>query len=85
MACIATHAVCRLGHYKFACAEFLNDPTRTTFGVRTDEPDRNYFNLGFGAFSQFAQGRSAFLFGETMLGRAHTALWSITAGVRLTF
>lgn len=70
---------------RFIAAQFLNDPTGTTFKVRTDEPDRNYFNVGAGVTAQFTRGRSAFLFVETTLGREETRYYALDAGVRLAF
>ncbi|UEX76676.1 autotransporter outer membrane beta-barrel domain-containing protein [Spiribacter halobius] len=66
-------------------ARFVNDPTSTTFRIRSDSPDRDYINAGAGLSAQFAQGRSAFIFAESVLGREDVTEYSVSAGVRLEF
>ncbi len=66
-------------------ARFVNDPTQTTFKARTDNPDRDYLNLGAGLSAQFAQGRSAFLFFESTLGQNNYHRNAIQGGIRLEF
>ena len=51
----------------------------------TDDPDRNYFNLGLGLAAQFAHGRAAFVSYETVLGRNAASSQALTLGVRLEF
>ncbi|MCO6442080.1 MAG: autotransporter domain-containing protein [Nitrococcus mobilis] len=74
-----------LNDQRFIDARFLNDPTGQRFSVRTDEPDRNYFNLGFGASAVFPHGLSVFLFTEWFEGRSDTRYYAFTAGARLEF
>jgi outer membrane lipase/esterase len=64
---------------------FVNDPARTTFGITTEEPDRDFFNLGAGLSAVFARGRSAFLYYETVLGLKDITAHNIVAGLRLMF
>jgi len=64
---------------------FVNDPAGTSFPVTTEDPDRDFFNLGAGLSAVFARGRSAFLYYETVLGLRDITAHNIVAGVRLTF
>jgi uncharacterized protein with beta-barrel porin domain len=66
-------------------AYFVNDPTQTTFSVLTDDPDRDYFNLGLGLTATLKQGKSAFLHYEKLLGNDNTTQYSVNAGFRLEF
>ena len=70
---------------RFITARFLDDPTSTSFRLHTDDPDRDYFNLGVGLSATFAAGRSAFVYYETVLQQEDIRQQSIAAGVRLTF
>ena len=62
-----------------------SDPTGTVFGIRTNAPDRDYFNLGVGLTGTFRSGVSAFFYYEALLGRDRVTNHSFTAGVRLEF
>ncbi|MDH3459741.1 MAG: autotransporter outer membrane beta-barrel domain-containing protein, partial [Burkholderiaceae bacterium] len=53
--------------------------------IETTPPDRNYFNLGVGLASHFGVGRSAFIYYQTVLGKAETTNHAITAELRLEF
>jgi len=66
-------------------ARFLNDPTSGTFNVRTDDPDRDYFNLGAGVAAVLGPGRSAFIYYETSVGRDNITEHSIAGGLRFEF
>ena len=55
------------------------------YSVLTDNPDRNYFNVGLGLAAQFAQGRAAFVSYETVVGRSNTSNNAVTLGVRMEF
>lgn len=57
----------------------------TAFSVRTDAPDRDYFNLGVGLTGTFKSGVSAFFYYETILGRSRVTNHLFTLGVRLEF
>ena len=66
-------------------ARFLNDPTTGRFEVSTDSPDRDYLNLGTGVSAVFEEGRSAFIYYETVLGRDNLTEHSIAGGLRFEF
>jgi outer membrane autotransporter protein len=66
-------------------ARFLNDPTSGRFEIGTDDPDRDYFNLGLGVTAVFAKGRTAFLYYEAVLDRDNLNNHSIAGGVRFEF
>lgn len=70
---------------KLINAQFINDPTNTTFSIRSDNPDRNFFNLGTGISATLAHGTSAFMFYEAMVGNDNIAQHSISAGFRAEF
>ena len=72
---------------RFITARFLYDPGSTPlpFNLATDDPERDYFNLGAGLSATFAEGKSAFIFYETNLQRDDINLDTISAGLRLTF
>ncbi len=63
-------------------ARFVNDPSGATFSVRTDSPDRNFFNTGVGIAATFTGGRSAFIYYETILGLDDVTSHNIEFGVR---
>jgi len=58
-------------------------PTSVT--VQTNDPDRDYLNLGAGASATFKGGVSAFLDYDVVLGRTNFASNSFTGGVRIEF
>jgi len=64
-------------------AQFAHDPTRTSFDVASDSPDRNYFNLGLGATATFANGRSGFFHYESRLGQDDVRQYWINLGIRM--
>jgi len=66
-------------------AQFVHDPSNSTFSITTDEPDRDYLNLGLGFSVVTAEGRSGFLYYETRLDQDNIAQNWIKAGVRLEF
>lgn len=70
---------------RFISARFLDDPTSTSFSLRTDHPDRNYFNLGTGLAATFAEGKSAFIYYETVVKQQDISQHSLSAGMRFTF
>nr|WP_245549539.1 MULTISPECIES: autotransporter domain-containing protein [Methylomicrobium] len=61
--------------------QFNNDPAQNVFTVVSDNPDRNYANLGAGMSATFTHGLSAFLFYEAMVGRENLSEHSINLGV----
>lgn len=66
-------------------ARFISDLSATPLMISTTSPDRNYFDLGIGISGQFAQGRSAFLAINTLLGYEDVESYTISGGVRLEF
>lgn len=66
-------------------AQFQEDPTNTTFSLRTDSPDRTYLNLGVGLTAQMAQGRAAYVFLESVEGRSGYSHYQIDVGFRMEF
>lgn len=65
--------------------QFSNVPSQTSFVNFSDNPDRNYANLGGGLSATFTHGISAFMFYEAMVGRQNLAEHSINLGVRGEF
>ncbi|MCG7916066.1 MAG: autotransporter domain-containing protein [Candidatus Thiodiazotropha weberae] len=70
---------------RFINARFVSDPTQSRFSIETDEPDRDYFNLGLGLSAVFAHGKTGFLSYETRLSQDNVTLNRITAGIRIEF
>lgn len=67
-------------------SQFINAPTGTgKFSIRTDDPDRDYFNLGASLAITLAEGRSAFLRYETRLGQDDMTNHTIEAAIRMPF
>lgn len=73
------------GGSRLITGSLVADPLRTSFSVPTNNPDRNYFNLGAGLTATLKQGASAFFYYETVLGRDNVTNHSFTAGVRFAF
>lgn len=65
-------------------ASVVADPA-TNVAVQTNNPDRDYFNLGVGLSATFKQGVSAFLYYETVLGRDNFTNNAFTGGIRFEF
>ena len=66
-------------------SRFVHDPTSTSFRIGTDDPDRDFFNLGIGISATFPGQKSGFLFYETKLGHDDIKHDSLTAGMRFEF
>ncbi len=64
-------------------AQFAYDPTRTSFDIASDSPDRDYFNLGLGVTAVFADGRSGFFHYESRLGQNNVRQYWINGGIRI--
>ncbi len=64
-------------------AQFAYDPTRTSFNITSDSPDRDYFNLGLGVTAVFADGRSGFFHYESRLGQNNVRQYWINGGIRI--
>ncbi len=66
-------------------ASFLSDPTNTAFTVLTEDPDRDYFNLGVGASFVFSGGRSMFVNYDTIIGLTDITQHTLRIGGRFEF
>jgi outer membrane autotransporter protein len=64
---------------------FINDPANTPVLLQTDNPDRDYFNLGAGLSAVFQRNVSAFVYYETVLALRDVTAHKIAAGLRLAF
>jgi outer membrane autotransporter protein len=62
----------------------VSDPA-TTVSIRTQDPDRDYFRLGAGVSATFHGGIAAFLFYDTVVGRANFTNHGFTGGIRFEF
>ena len=58
---------------------------RLRFRFQTDEPDRNFFNLGIGAVFVLPGGMSAFVNVRELVGYSTRRATNVTAGLRLAF
>ena len=61
------------------------DPLKTTFGLLTDAPDRDYATFDAGIAGQFAHGIAGFINYSTLFGLSYAEVHSVTAGVRMEF
>lgn len=67
-------------------SQFINSSTGTgNFSIRTDDPDRDYFNLGASLAITLSEGRSAFIRYETRLGQNDMTNHTIEAAIRMPF
>ena len=55
------------------------------FTVRTDSPDRDYFNLGGSMAVNLPEGRAGFLRYEYRLGQSHISDHTVELGARIPF
>jgi outer membrane autotransporter protein len=74
-----------LGGSRLVQGTLVSDPTQTLFSARTNDPDRDYFNLGVGITGTFRSGVSAFFYYETILGQSRVTNHLFTLGVRVDF
>jgi outer membrane autotransporter protein len=68
-------------------AFFINDINKATtpLFIVTNEPTRDYFNLGVGVSAQFARGVSGFISYDTLLGYSGVTLNAVNVGARFEF
>ena len=66
-------------------ARFVNDPLRQPIRFTTDNPVKNYVNLGAGLSATFRGGISAFIDYETVVALANVTRHDITVGMRGEF
>ncbi len=64
---------------------FLNDLSGTTFSVRTDSPDRNYFNVGASLLIVLPNGWMPFVDYEALVGYRDLDRTTITGGLKVEF
>jgi outer membrane autotransporter protein len=64
---------------------YVNDPNKVPLDLVTDNPDRNFFNLGLGLSAVFQRGTSAFIYYQTALAFENITKHDIVVGVRLAF
>jgi uncharacterized protein YhjY with autotransporter beta-barrel domain len=74
-----------LNNQRRITAAFVSDPANTPILLDTDNPDRDYFNLGVGLSAVFQRGVSAFVYYETVLALSDVTANRIAVGVRLAF
>ena len=55
------------------------------FALRTDEPDRDYFTLGFKAATEVGSGGSAYFLYEALLAHSHLDTHTFEVGLRLQY
>jgi outer membrane autotransporter protein len=73
------------GDSRLVTGSFVADPLATPFSVSTNNPDRDYANLGAAISGQFKHGVSAFLNFDTQLGWSNITNYSFNGGVRFEF
>ncbi|MBK8284969.1 MAG: autotransporter outer membrane beta-barrel domain-containing protein [Ahniella sp.] len=66
-------------------SRFAFDPTRTAIIIENDAIDTDYLNFGLGLSGVFANGKSAFLYYERVMGQERTTSDSLSAGMRIEF
>jgi uncharacterized protein YhjY with autotransporter beta-barrel domain len=74
-----------LDNRRTIAARYVFDPNRVPLSIATDNPDRNFFNLGFGLSGVFRRGMSTFIYYQTALGLEEITKHDIIVGVRLAF
>jgi outer membrane autotransporter protein len=66
-------------------ASFVNDLDSVTRVIPTDDPDRNYFNLGLTLLGVFSEDASGFVECQTVLGIEDITNHIVRGGIRLNF
>jgi len=66
-------------------ASYVNDPQHISIPFTTDDPERDFFNLGVALSSVFRGSKSAFLYYQTVLGLQDVTKHDIVLGVRWAF
>jgi uncharacterized protein YhjY with autotransporter beta-barrel domain len=74
-----------LNNQRTIAARFVSDPANTPILLETDNPDRDYFNVGAGLSAVFQRGVSAFAYYETVLALRDVTAHKVSVGVRLAF
>jgi len=66
-------------------AQFIHDPSSSTFSISTDRPDQDFLNIGVGFSIVTAAGRSGFIDYETRIDQDNISSNWVKAGLRLEF
>ena len=66
-------------------AVYVNDPNQNQLRAETDNPDRDYFELGLGVSAVFKNGTQAFFYYDTLLGFDDVTDHVFTLGGRMEF
>lgn len=66
-------------------AYFVSEPTAGRFVITTQEPDRDFFNVGWSVAGTFANSRSAYVRYEALVGRDNYIAELIEVGGRIAF
>ena len=64
-------------------ARYVSDPTLTNIVIPSDNPSRNYADVGGGVAAQFAAGISSFISFDAILGLSNFTNYQFVGGVRL--
>jgi outer membrane autotransporter protein len=73
------------GGSRIITGSLVADPAQTLFSVQTNDPDRNYGNVGAALTATLKGGKSAFVSYEAVAGRSDFIQHTFNAGVRLEF
>jgi outer membrane autotransporter protein len=65
--------------------QFVNTISQPRFLFQTDNPDRNFFNLGIGAVFVLPGGMSTYVNVRELVGYSTRRATNVTAGLRLAF
>jgi outer membrane autotransporter protein len=66
-------------------AVYIDDPNQNVLRAETDNPDRDYFELGLGVSAVFRDGAQAFVYYDTVLGFDNVTDHIFTLGGRIEF
>ncbi|MFQ5526959.1 MAG: Calx-beta domain-containing protein [Thermoanaerobaculia bacterium] len=61
---------------------FVEDLEGNEFVLPTEQPDRDYFNLGLGITATLRRGRAAYIFYDTDLEREDLDIYTVSVGLR---
>ena len=65
--------------------QFVGDASDSSFSLKTDVEDSDYFNLGLGVSTQLPHDKSAFFFYQTLLGKSDVTQHNYSLGFRWAF
>jgi len=66
-------------------AVYVDDPNQNQLLAETNDPDRDYFELGLGVSAVFKRGTQAFVYYDTVLGFDDVTDHVFTVGGRMEF